>query len=918
MDILEAFHFLRPLWLLSVLPVLLLWFLVRPKRSGGKDAHPGIAPHLASALEVGGGGRRRVYPIDGVLVGGVILAIAAAGPTWSKLPNPLVAETAPLVIALKVTPSMESPDLPPSRLERARFKILDLIEARAGARTALVAYAGTAHRVAPLTEDPNILRPLLESLTPAVMPREGDDAAAALEVAAGILETAETPGAVLFALDDLNPADVDALNAWDPETRPPLVFLVAAPPGTPLPQLDRVSGATTVAITTDDSDIARIERRVRSAHAAALAADDRLRWDDRGWWLAWPAALLCALWFRRGWTMRWLLVLMLLHLPGPVQAEGWRDWFLTPDQQGRLAFEDKRFADAADLFEDPMWKGYASYRAGQYEAAISILSRLDSAEAAFAQGMAEIKNRQYRPAVRSFETALERRPEFPEAEHNLAVARAIVEYVEAAREASDTGEERGIGADDVVFDNEAGRGADTEMEVPDEGAAPQTAEQWIQSIDTDMGDFLRSRFLLDTAGERRMRWAVLALCFVSAATAVAQEAPRLTVDLEAEETVVGQPLILRIKVLVPTWLPSPPAFPSFEVPGLLVRLPERAGGPVSERIDGETWSGVQRAYRLYPLEPGRFEIPAQSLRVTYAVEGSTEPISEDIPLAPVTFTATVPEAARGLSPLILATGFELTADVEMPEVLEVGGAAVRTLSARIEGTTPILIPSLTPGGEIPGLRIYADEPKVSETEDRGILSGTRTERTSYLAVAEGPAELPAIRFDWFNLGTGEVETAEVPAVDLSIAPGAAAVGGAAMLPWRGLVLAVAGALCLALLLRAVWPRLTKAATRLMARWRASEVYAHRGVMAAIRKRDLGETYRAIGHWQRFFPDLPGKQIERGLAGVGAAQFGTGDRDGGAGWSGLRQTYLAQRRAARRSVTQPNRGRELRALNPDWR
>ena len=439
----------------------------------------------------------------GVALSGILLAIAATGPTWSKLPNPLVAETAPLVVALKVTPSMETPDLAPSRLERAKFKILDLIEARAGARTALVAYSGTAHRVSPLTEDPNILRPLLQGLTPKVMPVEGDDAGAALQMALEILSTAETPGAVLFALDDLNPADVAAMNGREEETPTPLVFLVATPSGTSLPQLDNVQDATVVQITADDSDIGAIERRVRSAHSAALAADDRLQWDDRGWWLAWPAALLCALWFRRGWTMRWVLVLMtlsVLQTPTAARAEGWIDWFLTPDQQGRLTFKDKEFAKAGELFEDPMWKGYAKYKAGQYEEAIAIFARLDTAEAAFAKGMAEIKSRQYRPAVRSFETALVRRPDFPEAERNRDVAMAIVEYVETTREQSDTGEESGIGADDVVFDNEAARGTETQIEAPKEDAAPLTAEQWIQSIDTDMGDFLRSRFLLDNAG----------------------------------------------------------------------------------------------------------------------------------------------------------------------------------------------------------------------------------------------------------------------------------------------------------------------------------------------------------------------------------------------------------------------------------
>ncbi|MGI9401002.1 MAG: hypothetical protein ACR2O0_07095, partial [Rhizobiaceae bacterium] len=283
----------------------------------------------------------------------------------------------------------------------------------------------------------------------------------------------------------------------------PIVFLTALPASKQIAQLQQVNDATVVALTPDDSDIHQIERRLKSAQQAALLDDERLAWNDRGWWLIWPAALLAALWFRRGWTMRWAICLaaFLLYLqPSQARADGWIDWFLTPDQQGRIAYERKEFKEAGELFIDPMWKGYALYRAGQYEEAATVFSGLDTPEAAFAQGMAEIRNRQYRPAVRSFEKALERQPDFPEAEKNRNIALAIVEYVETAREQSDTGEEAGIGADDVVFDNESGRGTDTQIEASDEQAAPLTSEQWLQSIDTDMGDFLRSRFLLDNAG----------------------------------------------------------------------------------------------------------------------------------------------------------------------------------------------------------------------------------------------------------------------------------------------------------------------------------------------------------------------------------------------------------------------------------
>lgn len=502
-DAFSYFHFLRPAWLILVPITAGLWIWIR-YQIGTKDfSHTMvIAPHLQRALQVGKTGQNGIQPIDGVLLAAGLLCLAVAGPTWSREPNPFLANSAPLVVALKVTNSMLSTDLAPSRLDRARFKLQDLITQRAGARTAVIAYAGSAHRVSPLTGDANILRPLLQGLSPEIMPVGGNDAAAALSLAEDVLSAAETPGAILFLLDDFDPSDLPAFTQKATDERPPLVFLVTAPDSIALPQLAKIPNADVIRMTTDESDIAQIERRLKAVYIAALAGDERLRWQDNGWILAWPIALLALAWFRRGWTMRWV-VLASLFLgslsPGSVQAEGWKDWFLTPDQQGQIAYSNLEFAQAGELYADQYWRGFAKFRAGQYEDAAQVFSRLTSPEAALAQGMSLIRNRQYRPAIAAFETALQRRPNYPEAQNNLEVARAVLEYIETTREQSDTGEDSGIGADDVVFDNEADRGADSSIITPKEDAAPLTGEQWIAAIDTDMGDFLRSRFLLENS-----------------------------------------------------------------------------------------------------------------------------------------------------------------------------------------------------------------------------------------------------------------------------------------------------------------------------------------------------------------------------------------------------------------------------------
>ncbi|NDR58166.1 VWA domain-containing protein [Pseudoruegeria sp. M32A2M] len=500
LDALGAFHLLRPWALLALLPLALLWWRIRAVR--GDDGKPatGIAPHLAEALTVGQGGERRLQPIDLVMIASILLVLAASGPTWSRVPNPLLAQSAPLVVALEVSESMEAPDLPPNRLDRAKFKILDLVEDRAGARTALIAYAGTAHRVAPLTEDPNILRSMLEALTPEVMPQTGDNATAALELAKEELAKSETPGAILFVLDALNQSDAAAFADLG---EIPVIFLLGAPEGSPREALDALPGAQVIQLTADDTDIRAIDRAAASAYRAALLGDERLDWDDRGWLLGWFALPLLLLWFRRGWTMRWAALLALglsSGAPDAARADV-ADWFFTPDQQGMRAYRQKDFARAAEHFQDPMWRGLALFRSGQYPDAADLYSRLDTPEAAFGEGMARTRNREYRPAIAAYEKALELQPDFPEAEWNLEVTKAILTYVEDAREAGDTGEERGIGADDVVFDNEAERGAETQKDYSEqeEGQGFQTAEQWMRSVDTDMGDFLRTRFLQENA-----------------------------------------------------------------------------------------------------------------------------------------------------------------------------------------------------------------------------------------------------------------------------------------------------------------------------------------------------------------------------------------------------------------------------------
>ena len=504
---LDAFHLIRPWWLLALLPVAATWWFLKARAGTNKLQMATLAPHLQDALTVGKQERRRLEPVDVAALCLALLVLAAAGPSWTRMPNPFVSQSAPLVVVVKVTPSMLADDVAPTRLERARQKVRDLLKLRVGARTALVAYAGSAHRVVPLTEDARLIEPYLAGLSPEIMPRGGDDVVAAHTLALQILANEPTPGSALFLLDSIS---TEAASTLDAANDASMAVLALLPGDQDDPGLSALRTTPVIRVTPDNQDVNQLERTIQASYQQALSRDSDQPWEDRGWLLAWPAALFMLLGFRKGFTLgrparsitpAILTCIGLSLMPADHARADIEDWFFTPDQQGHRLMERKDFEAAAEKFTDPMWKNHALYRQGKYEEAAKGYEQLETAAASFAQGMALIKSRKYRDAVRAFELTLKRDPDYPGAAANLETAQDIVEWVEDAREQSDTGEEMGIGADEVVFDNESGRGADTQIEAETDKPALLSADQWMNTVDTRTDDFLRQRFAIEANRE---------------------------------------------------------------------------------------------------------------------------------------------------------------------------------------------------------------------------------------------------------------------------------------------------------------------------------------------------------------------------------------------------------------------------------
>jgi Ca-activated chloride channel family protein len=324
------FHFLRPLWLTALLPAVLLYVTVRWRDDASRPWKGIIAPHLLSHLLVGRDRAFRYRPIHLIVTLLIFGSVALAGPTWEREVTPFTEDKAPLVVVLDVSLSMNAIDVQPTRLERAKHKIRDLFELRSGARTGLVAYAGSAHMVMPLTDDASILEMYLMALQTELMPVQGKDASRALSLAQQLLDREDVPGSILLVTDGIAADSLPAFVEHGETNQDALLILgVGTSEGGPVRQgdgfatdssgrrvtakldkegleaLSREANAFVATVTLDDRDVERIQRRVQSHLEAVREEDESARWRDFGYYLVFPVAVLGLLWFRKGWTVQW-------------------------------------------------------------------------------------------------------------------------------------------------------------------------------------------------------------------------------------------------------------------------------------------------------------------------------------------------------------------------------------------------------------------------------------------------------------------------------------------------------------------------------------------------------------------------------------------------------------------------------------
>jgi Ca-activated chloride channel family protein len=555
----ENFHFLRPLFLWLLLPAFAVLLIGLSGLSEQVKWKKFITPHLRPYVIQKGSEGKMKWMLSGLFIFLSIAIVGSAGPTWKKIEVSGKTLETPLVIALDLSQSMMATDIQPNRLGRAKFKITDLLVANPRARVALVGYAGTAHTIVPLTSDYKIIQSHLDGLSPQMMPYPGTNLDAALVLVDTIIRVTTAPATLLLITDDFTDEVFNLLQGFVNQGKTKVEIMpMSTATGANVPSpgsnklmrnkqgnivhsaldnsiLDKLSSIEKIHVNTltlDKSDMELLAKSI-SSNLEFKEKDEKKEddWQDKGLWFAIPFALFILMWFRKGWVIYSLLIMVGL---GSCNSNStFKNLWFTRDYQAQQLYEQGDCEQAADLFSDPLRKGVAYYRAGDYKQAVNAFEQDTTAMGAYNLGLAYYKNGDYAAAGLAFGKAVEMNPDMGDARANQTLMQQMAigtdevnpeEAEEAAAEQTDQNIENkdmedlgGGGQEATKEDMEKERKEETATtdirkgkeldEVPDNfesGKQDESQKILMRKVDDDPALFLKRKFAhqLKTKGNK--------------------------------------------------------------------------------------------------------------------------------------------------------------------------------------------------------------------------------------------------------------------------------------------------------------------------------------------------------------------------------------------------------------------------------
>jgi Ca-activated chloride channel family protein len=496
--IVDNFHFLRPLWLLAIIPTVLfiavLWRLNEKSSAWDRAIDHDLLPFLLDTTK----SVAERTPLILLLTLWLVSIVALAGPVWEKIAQPVQARQDALVIVYDQSLSMYATDYDPNRQVISKRKVLDVLDRRVEGQTGLVVYAGDAHAVTPLTEDTVTIKSLVPSINPNMMPAFGSNTLAAIETAKDLFADAGAlTGTLLLVTDGVERRDFGAIANLLSNTGFRLAILgVGTAQGAPIPAaggdfLRQASGQIVTPILDSAAleDLADMvdgrysDMQISSADLDYLLDEDAFFdqdeltdvdenfdiWYEVGPWLLLLALPLSAMIFRRGWILSISVLLggvSLLTPSAPAQAAEWEDLWKTKNQQGAEAFDSEDPISAAGLFKDQNWKGAAAYRAGDFAGAIQAYS-IDpgtDADAHYNLGNALAMSQAFEQAIGSYNIAIALEPDHEDAIHNRDIVQELLEEQQQEQEEQEENEQ-------------SEQQEESEEEEPEEGESSEEEEE---------------------------------------------------------------------------------------------------------------------------------------------------------------------------------------------------------------------------------------------------------------------------------------------------------------------------------------------------------------------------------------------------------------------------------------------------------
>lgn len=461
-----SLHFIRPEWLLALLPLaIILWMLWRQHQTNSAWNRY-IAPHLAKILVTEGSQKSR-RPLHILAFSWFIATLALAGPALNKQSLPVFAAEQGRVLVMDMSVSMFATDLAPNRLTQAKFRATDLLRSLKEGETGLIAFAGDAFTISPLTRDTGTLLNLLPTLSPEIMPVLGSNLAAALTQAKNLLaQGGHLRGDIIVMTDGITPKQFDEANSVLTGSQYRLAIMgFGSPQGAPirLPdgQLQRDSSNEVVVAKTDfgllqkladnhngimipnradGEDLVQLQHWLSDSGDAKATDLDGETWQDLGPYLALLLLAPALLSFRQGMLASWMLMgfasLLLGALPQKAHANAWDSLWHTQEQQAMQAYQAEDYSSAAQKFETPQWQGAAQYKAGDFEQALKTFEQDNSANGLYNQGNALMQMGKPDKAKERYQAALDKLPDFPQAKANLELAEKLLEQQQSQQNAN--------------------------------------------------------------------------------------------------------------------------------------------------------------------------------------------------------------------------------------------------------------------------------------------------------------------------------------------------------------------------------------------------------------------------------------------------------------------------------------------------